>query len=316
MKGLSEVYGSMEADLIIDILSDINSLGTSMASIFAENPSEDGGEAITSVQTTINNITSSSLTTGTMESVALAIAILFFFIATIELGMQERLTLDYFIKHFAKLGVACFFIFNASTLYDSICDFGGGLTTLMATNYITSDKGGGPKTNDTVAKVVRELGNKEGVSDDTREELAKQCSGEVTNFFDFIGKIFSTFLLGKILSFVSKGLLIICYVIAFSRLLELSIRGAFLPIAFALMSDDGWKGAGGRYIRKFVAICSQGAVLVAIGNVASMIISKVIASIGTGGDIMQLFVILIGVAIAIVSLMFKSIGIINDVFGA
>ena len=43
----------------------------------------------------------------------------------------------------------------------------------------------------------------------------------------------------------------------------------FFPIAMGLMSDDGWRGAGGRYLKKFLAVCCQSAVLVVIGGLCA-----------------------------------------------
>ena len=109
-----------------------------------------------------------------------------------------------------------------------------------------------------------------------------------------------------------------------------------MPIACALLSDDGWRGAGGRYIRKFIGICAQGAVMVVIGQLTGGIMgaicssmkssmrAKVDTAIANAGtkpgfglviDIVESTVAIVGIGVACVSLMFKSIGIVNDVFG-
>lgn len=126
----------------------------------------------------------------------------------------------------------------------------------------------------------------------------------------------------------SLAIKVLVYVIAFTRLIELCARGCFIPIAAGLVSDDGWRGAGGRYFRKFLAICSQSAILVVIGKIASYALGTIGNSIltnlpslvtaGTMGilNIGGQLAIMIGIGIAMVSVMFKSIGIVNDAFGA
>lgn len=39
------------------------------------------------------------------------------------------------------------------------------------------------------------------------------------------------------------------YFILFSRLIEMAVRAAFMPIAVGLVTDGGWSGSAGRYIK-------------------------------------------------------------------
>ena len=100
----------------------------------------------------------------------------------------------------------------------------------------------------------------------------------------------------------------------------------FFPIAMGLMSDDGWRGAGGRYLKKFLAVCCQSAVLVVIGGLCAYLMrtlaQTVISNIqNTGGEVnltllVGNFSLMLGVGVAMISAMMKSIGIVNDMFGA
>lgn len=106
--------------------------------------------------------------------------------------------------------------------------------------------------------------------------------------------------------------------------MEMSVRASFMPIAFALLADDGWRGAGGRYIRKYLAICCQSVVLCMIGGLHSIAFNKLILVFNTNiaeggaadGSVPGAMLFMFGLSFATISLMFKSIGIVNDVFGA
>jgi predicted deacetylase len=100
----------------------------------------------------------------------------------------------------------------------------------------------------------------------------------------------------------------------------------FMPIAFALISDDGWRGAGGRYIRKFIAVCAQIAVLIVVAKITAGVMSlsteEVLSAIQEAADYNSLteamskqMTICVGVGFASTQAMFKSISIISDAFG-
>lgn len=328
-----EVAASLEAGRILDVCSDAFELGPSMASVFAPDVLDGKTTALGKVYSVLENYVSNGIASQTIQSTAVAIAALFFFIATIELGMQERLTLDIFIKHFAKFAAAVFLIINSSVIFSAIIDFGGGMTQMVGEfgkakkERSDQDKADLKKDREDEivdAIVVYSLSNRTLEDKNAAvEKLTPKFAENINSLGEAFTAIITVSILGGVLTLASKALLIICYVVAFTRLLEMFIRGAFLPIAFALMSDDGWKGAGGRYVRKFAAVCSQGAVLTMIGNLASAIITTVVlASVGqlggtTGFDgALGFLMIILGVSVAIVSIMYKSIGIINDVFGA
>lgn len=66
---------------------------------------------------------------------------------------------------------------------------------------------------------------------------------------------------------VSFGITVAVIFIVLTRIMELYVRGAFLPVAAAMMSDDGWRGSGGRYFRKLLSLATQNAVVLVIANV-------------------------------------------------
>lgn len=273
-----------------------------------------GGDPNSSIGRISNSLNSLATSIGdVMEPIALAIAVLFFFISLIEFAMSDRLTIESFVKFFAKLAISIACIFFCSELTSGIEQFGNAFST-----FIVENANLGTSLSDGTMSLT---------SDVTAWEDAMVASvinsGDDLSLGKGIGLMLEAMLPYALMSLVGLVVGAILIIISFSRFLELSLRAAFMPIAVALIADDGWRGAAGRYIRKFVAICAQGALLTVLMNILQggipICFGWEITATGINFNNINLFVSMtyvIGFAIAVVSLMFKSIGIINDVFGA
>ena len=288
--GLSDAAYGLAADFFIKSFSKLNQIGADITNIMTGD-----GEAKTA---TVSNAIQTQVSTKAIpavESFALALALLFFIISLVEISTQDRLTIEFFIKFFSKFIVAVFFILNAGKIFTGICSLGDGIANIFSGVTLS---GGAIDELDKDAMI-------EAFKETDVHWLEALCSSVLT-----AGPIY----------LVSLVLIAICYIISFSRILELSARGSFLPIAFAMMSDDGWRGAGGRYVRKLLAVASQSAVLVliakfttyAVGTLGQTLVSGVEMTVG---GVCDCLIVLVGICIACVSLMFKSIGIVNDAFG-
>lgn len=78
---------------------------------------------------------------------------------------------------------------------------------------------------------------------------------------------------------VSLAITVAVIFIVLTRIMELYVRGAFLPVAAALMSDDGWRGSGGRYFRKLMSLATQNAVVLVIANVFGIMCNSAMKNI-------------------------------------
>lgn len=247
-----------------------------------------------------------------LQGIGYAVALLFFILALIELVRNERMTMEMFIKFFINLFVAIFFIYQSPNLYMAVIELGDGLGELCT-------------------NVFRDAGVWEIPSPTKLTELFvyySELPKEDPRYMNWIAAMLLGIVAAAPVYLITLIMTAVTYVIAFTRLIELSVRGAFLPIGFSLLSDDGFKGAGGRYFRKFIAICAQVAALVMIAQITTLIIGAVGNNIltesilSTGADAPSFFtligqiVIVLGAAFGCISVMFKSIGLINDVFGA
>lgn len=256
---------------------------------------------INKIYDSLNNL--SVTLSQSLEGVGAAIAALFFIISLVEFAMSDRLTIESFIKFFAKLVIAIFLIANCAELTTSIIDFGNGLGNVVQANGFESPAA----STVTVEDFYNALTN----------------DGEDDGLIAGIGAFLSAFSTTGIMHIAAMGIRIVLYVIGFSRMLELMIRGAFMPVAIGLISDDGWKGAAGRYIKKFVAICAQASILAVLGTIMTFCMLTCLGlDVGGTDGAKQILenksniMMAIGVGVAGVAVMFKSIGIVNDVFGA
>lgn len=280
-------YGNLYAD-VVDRLN----AGTTIANIFGGRDS-----TFATIQNAILNFMAGDFT-NMMSAIALAIATLFFVISLLDLAMTDRFTLEYFIKYFSKFAASIVLITMCAELTTLISDFGTAFCTEIADKISTVD----------------------GVRNDVATSVANAFDQSGLNW---IFVVVSGLINMGVLSLASLVVVIVVYLVGFTRLMELSVRAAFMPIAFALLADDGWHGAGGRYIKKYLAICCQSAMLCMIGALHSVafcecikIFNDQIADIKSPGSTPSSVIMMFGLSFATISLMFKSIGIINDVFGA
>ena len=259
---------------------------------------------ISTIQTSLTSFVENAI--EGLKPVGFAITLLFFLTSIIELAKEERLTIEVFVKHFSRFFIAAAFIVNADKIYDALYNIGNGLGVYIQT-YLEST-GASPLDDANWANYMTKKLFEADVAALPVDESLDMVKG-ITNLASVLPS-------GLLLCLGASAMLAVMYFIAFSRLLEMSIRGIFIPVAMGLLADDGWRGAGGRYLKKFLAVCAQVAVLVAISSVATYIITTASDSILGGEDVMGALVILLGIGFAMVSAMFKSIGITNDVFGA
>lgn len=242
-----------------------------------------------------------------MQGIGLALALLFFLIALLELTTSERLTLEFFVKFFGKLAISVALIIYAPEIVKWIGQFASAFTSMIAGWHIEKS---------------------------FNSTLEASYGGAVKKFFEaecaglgWIMMILEAALVALVLLILALVLYMVAYVLALSRVIEMTVRGIFIPIAFGLISDDGWRGAGGRYIKKYVAVCCQGAMLTLIAKAMTMLINttvtacfqKMINHPGTGATSLTtpfgIALFVTGICVAGISVMFKSIGLINDVFG-
>lgn len=229
--------------------------------------------------------------------------------AVIDLAIQDRLTPETFIKSTARLGVGLTLCANVGVLTKGMDDFGDAFCTSIQSAINSKDI-----------------------------EVTTFSSMECSNPQAWVGVVIYCVLLAGFI--LLAGIIVVCcgYIVQITRIFEIKIRAAFMGIPFGMLADDGWKGPGARYIKKYLALCCQGGVLIIIGNLTTVLLGAcskniiddllkygsgggggsldVSAMLSSGGDALLSCITLVAVALAGVSIMFKSLGYVNDVFGA
>jgi hypothetical protein len=295
------------------------------------------------------------------QGVGLAIACAYFLISVIGLVTEDRFTPEFLVKFFAKLVISVAVIIWSEDIIVGLVDFGNALTHDVASvarngslnvqfNFGTETYDGVDGVlsafSDAVWKLVAGIFGIDCTSTQSGNTIsAWSVAGGAVGLLAAISLGLSVMVDQGILALVSLIILPIIrgcvFFVQITRLLELYVRGAFLPIASGVMADDGWKGAGGRYIRKILALATQNAVIVLTMYLSSaMILSFYLSRIGdaitimtngvhSGNDAYKLMNILLNglskgiettlmslvVAVAGIAFMFKSISVVNDLWG-
>lgn len=241
---------------------------------------------------------------NSLQPTGYALCFLFFLIALVELAMSERMTMEYFIKFFSKLVIGVAAVFYWYDIYETFRGLGNALSGIISTS--------GPGVETTI---------------DLHPAFNEYVSGEGASSWLIL--LVGSVLIGAPLLITSFVIVGVVYVVVFTWLLEFSIRACFLPIACSLLSDDGWRGSGGRYIRKFIGVACQGAVMVTVSKLTSDSLYSIVSTLGNSAanvtdadenfkfltDLAQTIIVVVAICVATVSVMFKASAIVSDVFG-
>ena len=214
--------------------------------------------------------------------VGLALMTLFFLFSIFSDAMNETFSFERFVKSFTRY----FFGFGLVQLSGSLCNFGDGLAQDIAT-LVSSESKKAP---------LQEIYTKDNIG----------------SFWHAIFIAMVLVLFGNIMGLIMK---ISMYFILFSRLIEM----AFMPIAVGLVTDGGWSGSAGRYIKKYIALCLQGPAIVLIGTLGTRLMGGAVnlkVDVGTSLATIGGVVPVIAVGMATIGLAKQSITVLNDVLGA
>lgn len=249
---------------------------------------------------------------GAMKTIGFALCLFFFIMTLVDLLTSERLSFEIFWKHFLKLILGVFMVDNADKVKDFVIDFGNAFITDINTGLLSLTNG---VSNGTDHPFNVHNG-------DFIKALVEFAETKPLGWLILLGLAFLVGIFPMLIGIVFKGATIL---IAFSRFLELYLRCTFLPVALALMTDDGWRGAGGRYIKKIIAVSVQGVALIVIGSLIGAAVANIFTDLATVKEAFTIETMLelcfkviitsLGFGLAGLSLMFKSMGIVNDVFG-
>lgn len=224
--------------------------------------------------------------TGIMQymcSIGISIALIFFLISILQLVTEDRFTPEFLVKFFAKFIIAFCVILWSPDILAYIIDFGDAL----AVDVAQKARGllGTTETFDPAALEAliknHAIWHYKNVGWDGWTGVGTKSGAKGMDLWG-VWEAFKFWIEGSMLGifkFISYLLNAVVMLIVLTRIMELYIRGAFFPIAAGLMSDDGWRGTGGRYFRKLMSLATQSAAIMMVANVFSVMMQAAIGSI-------------------------------------
>ena len=268
-----------------------------------------------------------------MGGIGIAIAATFFLISIIHLVTEDRFTPEFLAKFFAKLAISVAVVMWSDVILEAIVDFGDAFSNIL-TGWTTSDfLTGKGDLDDAKISFAREFRKSCELTFDIKYNATTGVwSGKGGGLFVALGAALSMLLISAVLMLISLVAVPIVTGIVFfveiSRNLELYVRGSFLPIAAGVMADDGFKGAGGRYFKKILALATQKIVIsltcVITGAMISAFFIDAFAKIDGSkvsptaflSSTAQTLLLALIIGAAGVGFLFKSLQVVNDLWGA
>lgn len=223
-----------------------------------------------------------------MAAVGMGLAVMWVMLDLIEKAQMDQMTPEVLIRWCIKLVVAIIVVDNGADL----------------------------------AKALMQVGN-DFVNQLSVASAENGPSVEILNdFFDRIKTSFWTGTLTIFLELIVPGIamifcLLMMFVQVFGRIIEAGVRFAFIPIGISDAFTHGINSPGMRYIKKFFAVCLQGAVLLAIMIAGTNMMALITAGddgFGIAGNLGVVSQLVIG--FTMIGAMMKSQQLVNDIVGA
>lgn len=217
---------------------------------------------------------------NTIVPVGHTLLALYFVIEILDKTSQDSFNTELFIKLFIKLLIGSYLITNGLEILSNFLEFGTALLydVTAAANLGAGDGG--------VQQVI----------------LDKYLNQKIMHQIGSLLELVIPFV-------VAYGVGIVITMQCYGRLIEILARTMLAPIAMADIFSEGTKGGGFRYLRKYIAVVLQGAVIIAI-----LVGSNAISTQISEGDTINI-IALIAVKLTTVTLVGKSSGIANDLVG-
>ena len=242
---------------------------------------KDMKEVITGNTTTDMMKSMKPVYTDIVSPVGEALIVLFFLIELIDKTTKDNFSVEHFFKLMLKVVIAKFLIENGWDILTGCINVGSNLA-----GAITSD----PKGLTSKSKVL--------------DQYAKEI--QETNTIGNLGMIIQWFL-QWVFAWISK---MICIVICWGRMIELGVRAVTAPISMADIFQDGTHSGGFRYLRKFLGVCLQAAVIMIVIQVSGIIQGLII-----GKDTVTMFKAVV-VGLSTCMLVVRSQQFASDLVGA
>ena len=228
-----------------------------------------------------------------IQPIALMLMIIYFLLALVDKMTSENFTWEQMGKQMCMFLASFYLINHGFEILELLFQLG-----LSLTNQIN-------------ALVADSLDPKDAAS---RVESVINTFKETINVPNFLKDIclFVYLLIPWALSWI-MGLVvkIICY----TRVIEIYARAAFAPIALSDFFHSGFQGAGWRFLKSFLAVCLQGALILVINAIYSTLFDVIAGSVDTKLSLFAFLGVYLAVMASACMLMFKSLSLSKELLG-
>lgn len=224
-----------------------------------------------------------------LTSVALSLIVMYFLFSITDKVAQGQMTIEIFVPEFIKLLAAAFLVLEGYNFFKLLISLGESITKKVGNSF----------TNDPTTNNLRYM-----VETNADDSAIVQVS------------VLAVLIIPTIFGLLAR---LSIYVVCIGRALEIIVRLALSPIAVADVFGNGLNSGGFRYIKKFLAVTLQGAVIIVIIHIMGTLNATLAIPPDNDTSVSALFGNLMKVVfvnLAGVSLIIKSQSIVNDVVGA
>lgn len=224
-----------------------------------------------------------------LTSVALSLIVMYFLFSITDKVAQGQMTIEIFVPEFIKLLAAAFLVLEGYNFFKLLISLGESITKTVGNSF----------TNDRTTNNLRYM-----VETNADDSAIVQVS------------VLAVLIIPTIFGLLAR---LSIYVVCIGRALEIIVRLALSPIAVADVFGNGLNSGGFRYIKKFLAVTLQGAVIVVIIHIMGTLNATLAIPPDNDTSVSALFGNLMKVVfvnLAGVALIIKSQSIVNDVVGA
>jgi hypothetical protein len=226
--------------------------------------------------------------------IAYGLILLYFLLDVLEKTTHEQMSIEHFFRSCIKLIIAIVFINQGF----SILTYGVQFVTAI-TNGLVNRVGLSPPTNDWGVSAL----------DSYYDDISAASGFE--GFALCVGFAFQL-ILPFIILWVAK---LVVELVAWGRIIELGVRGAFAPIGMSDLFTEGTKGGGFRYLKKFLGVAFQGAVIMAVLICYQYISAAINGGSGALDPIGAAFSQCV-VSLTVMTVLLKTQNMANDLVGA
>ena len=210
-----------------------------------------------------------------IKVIAQVLILFYAFISIIQEAEKAEFTTEMWTKLAVRTAVAILAVVFTGDLLDTLYKLGNWVINESQNVLDMTGVTIGPADR---TSMIEGLSTLPGLGD-LKKVLLTDASGEAVNWYELQGAGSAT----KMLNYVVWFPMAVCIFLTFSALFEVKVRQIFAPIAVASIANEGARGAGVRYLKKYLASFIKIAVYFAIAALGTILTFYFKDRIGSGG---------------------------------